>query len=166
MPRRIVGFIQNHPWATAFGIIGFIISGLISPLMQLQWNARHPENVEIKQVSVEELKDRGFLLTVKLHAPAVPDCLRVSQHLIYRELPGLPREYMPLGSALNGMNFAGSTEDIDIVLKIHPNTAFGWGWNYIDRSAYFCIEWPGLLMIKQIQSKAYPIDLPSETGLK
>lgn len=162
---RIFGFIRAHPWASLFAVLGFMASASVAPLLQLRWNTSHPEGVEIQNVKLERLPDKGFLLTVRISAPAIPDCLRISQHILTRSLPGHEPDgnvplFVPLGSALSGLGFTpDSLPSIGVVLKIHPFTAAG-RWYYIDRSAYLCVEEPGLVGMKQVMSKPYPIDIP------
>jgi hypothetical protein len=132
-----------------------VFFGVSVTLLGEEWYAgQQPNLVTIKHIDVRPVPDTkgARWLDVFLVGPPAKNCLRFSQHLLYKD-NGSIRQYYPLGSALNGANFSSSDQEIEISLRLPYGLPQGEWW-YIDRSVYTCVIWPGL--IKQIQSETPP----------
>ena len=161
MIRDAAGRRRIAPWlllAFVFGVGG-------AQLAQVWWDRYLPKPVEVKDVQVYQLPDHGYALRVELYVPQTRSCLRVSQHLIYRDkTPGIPQELIPLASGLGDQHFQQLTPDTVTWLKVHPFTANG-HWSYMLRFAYICTGFLGLTRVSEWQSNSYGVNLDTTAPL-
>lgn len=128
--------------------------GVSSTLLAEEWwIATQPHKVIIKSINVKTVpnfKNSKWLNVYLIGAPA-RGCVRLTQHLIYREKDTI-RQYIPLGSALSGLNYSSSYNEIEVSLELPPGIEGEW--NYVNRSLFHCTIWPGLL--KMVQEETPP----------
>ncbi len=134
------------------------------------WTGGSPIQIIIKDIKVVPVPGthNALWLEVNASAPTSPGCMRQSEHLIYRTIMsenGPIRQYFPLGGALAGAGFSSSEYEFQTALRLPYRLPPG-QWFYINRSAYSCIIWPGL--IRLIKEESPPTEFtvipPSEVG--
>lgn len=137
--------------------IAFIIGTIVSAVAGVFWSTGRPGSIEVRGVQSTRLEDGGYELDISIHGPPSPDCLRVSEHFIYMYKEGKPQG-IPLATTIAGPELPPMPTDYDLLLKIHPDTAYG-KWNYALRIVFVCSAFPGLLRLDEWESKPFPIQL-------
>lgn len=134
--------------------------GIAIPILaQKWWLSAQPNITIVKDIQVrpaDGIKDH-YWIDVVIWAPPAHGCIRHSQHLIYNDRHGV-REFIPLGNALNGMNFSSPVTDLRVLLDIPPGVSGDW-W-YVDRSVYSCVIWPGFVQINQYETPKINVNIP------
>jgi hypothetical protein len=138
--------------AALIGLGGAFVAIVGQALMQ----AAVPQPVVIEELKIQKLEN-FWLLDIDIHAPPVGSCTRFTHHLIYR-LVGERREYVPLGFAQSNFHFPGSTPYLKALLQIPRGVALG-EWNYVDRSIFLCVVWPGLTRVTAMETPPIAIRL-------
>lgn len=138
-------------------IVMFGVGAVFMVVMQLWWTSAKPSPVNVHSISQVKEPNGNRILEVASRGPPSPDCLRVTQHLIYRLNSKDVVEYVPLGMAMNGINF-GSRPEFVVTLEV-PEFVPAALWKYVNRSTYFCSVFPGFTKITQVVSAEVPVDL-------
>jgi hypothetical protein len=86
--------------------------------------------------------------------PTDARCIRLTTYLVYPvdEPPGVPRQYISLGSALNGLPFPDAVDDYELRLII-PRDMTG-DWYYVERAYESC---PPLYLVHWSYTTTPPI---------
>ena len=105
-----------------FGFVGYIAAGVISSDHSL---------VHVVPSHSSLTSDKLWL---EVKQPTDARCIRLTTYLVYPvdEPPGVPRQYISLGSALNGLPFPDSVDDYELRLII-PRDMTG-DWYYVERA--------------------------------
>lgn len=135
------------------GIIWLTVGCGCAILVELWWRSSDPHLIQVYTADVSPVPgDGGYRLLVTAAGPPAKDCLRFTQHALYRDQRDLPsevvvnkpwleRNYVPLAAAVNGTGF-NSVRDFTVTLYIPPSIPAG-KWNYVVRSVYWCTVFPG-----------------------
>ena len=123
------------PLGLVIGILAYVVAGHLLAKTQ-------PTAVEIHQIDVVDAPAgvEHHALQLELTVPPAKNCTRLTQQLLYRDV-GARRFYYPLGSAINGMGFAGSRWNFVLVLPLPPGLQPG-DYQFVQRSIYTC-SWLG-----------------------
>lgn len=139
-------------------LVGIFMLGVAFMIgMQLWWTSAKPSPVLVQSIDVHVEPNGNRVLEVGSSGPPSRDCLRLTQHLLYRIKTDGVVDYVPLGMAVNGMGF-GSRPNFKVTLEVPEFVAIG-TWDYVNRSVYFCSVFPGFTKITQVVSANTPVDL-------
>lgn len=167
-----IGKQTIHFWTIAVGLLWLAVGASASLLTELWWRTSDPHLIQIYSAVVSSVAgDNGHRLIVTAEGPPAKDCLRFTQHALYRDLRGsqvkmlngepiVNRDYVPLAAAVNGPAF-GSVKDFTVNLYIPPSTDPG-KWNYVARSVYWCTVFPGFTKSKESTNVPVSINLPKD----
>jgi len=159
-------------WMIVLGLMWLMVGAGAAFLIQLWWKSADPHLIKIYSASVYPVPgDHGHRLVITAEGPPAKDCLRFTQHALYRDKSDAPtkiinreiwaqREYVPLAAAVNGPAF-GSVRDFTVTLYIPPSTEPG-DWNYVARSVYWCTVFPGLTKSQESTNVPVVINLPED----
>lgn len=147
---------------------GIVIGAFFSLLGELWWKTYQPILMVVHSIDVTDLPAGDRVMLVTSSGPPAKDCIRFTQHLIYRDGEPRPpdadhkeqwilRDYTPLAMAMNGLGFS-SVADFRVRLYVPPEVGNGM-WIYQSRSLYLCTVFPGLARFSQSASKPYQIEL-------
>lgn len=151
-----------RPKWLALVVLPFLAGCMVMFVAAAWWQTTKPFPVQVVSITVTKSTNATWGIEVASVGPPATDCIRLTQHVIYRDrLPPSDskptRDYIPLGMALNGSAF-GSVPDFNVLLEAPANTPRG-KWNYVNRSAYFCSIFPGLSKQSEAISMVHTIDL-------
>lgn len=156
----------------AIGLMWIMVGCGGAFLIELWWRSSDPHLIQVYSAEVSPVRgDGGYSLLVTAAGPPARDCLRFTQHALYRDqkdipsevvahVPWLQRNYVPLAAAVNGVGF-NSVRDFTVQLYIPPSIPPG-KWNYVIRSVYWCTVFPGFTKFIESTNVPVVIDL-SET---
>lgn len=144
-------------------LLALCAGAVFTTIVELWWQGEQPRPTDISSVSVHRTEGGIRFLRVANRAPSKESCLRITEHLLYRDdemlaAGGLaPRVYVPLSNTIVGLGFRGVT-DYTVELAIPDGTA-PVEWQFVTRSIYMCNLFPGLTSILRFATKPYPVDL-------
>lgn len=146
-----------------------VAAGCFLALMaDLWWKTFQPVLMTVENIEVTDMPEGDRVMLVTSSGPPSKDCIRFTQHLIYRDEDVRPpdskhpqswilRDYVPLGMAVNGIGFS-SVSDFRVTLYVPPRVDRG-VWNYVSRSIYMCTVFPGFARFSESASRPYQIHL-------
>lgn len=143
-----------------------ILVGIIVTLgLELWWESGSSVINEPLSMSVAKMPDGTHRIRIITKAPAARTCLRVTQHILYRDLPtheapgaGFPRRvYVPMASTFTGLGFGG-VPDYIVELTI-PEWTEKIVWQFSTRSIYVCSVFPGISSVLKFATHPQTIDL-------
>lgn len=151
----------RSPWALLFSLVSLAAGCALALAAELWWMANQPNIIEVHSVDIIDQVDGGHTLLVDSSGPPAQDCLRFSQHVIYRDrtssVDGSKRDYVPLAMAVNGTGFS-SVADFTVMLFVAPEVPAG-DWLYVNRSVYACTVFPGFVKFTESASKPFIVTL-------
>lgn len=167
--------LNNRPvnkWTFLVAFLWLVVGAGLSTVVELWWKASDPHMMNIHSVSVSPVEgDNGYRLVITAEGPPAKDCLRFTQHALYRDMRGTEtevihnetwarRDYIPLAAAVNGPRF-GSVRDFTVTLYVPPTIEPG-KWNYVARSVYWCTVFPGFTKSTESTNVPFPVEFPKD----
>lgn len=168
--------LNNRPinkWTLVVAFLWMLVGAGLSTMVELWWRTANPHEIHIHSAVVSPVpgEGNGYRLQVTADGPPAKDCLRFTQHALYRDYDvrdiqtiqnekWARRTYVPLAAAVNGPRF-GSVRDFSVTLYIPPSTESG-KWNYVARSVYWCTVFPGFTKSSESTNSPVPIEIPKD----
>lgn len=132
---------------------------------QAWWDSSPPTTVKVKEVQLHSIPGTTERwLDVYLLGPPAQHCGRLTQHLLYRDIPSVngssipTKDFVPLGSAMNGPSFSSTEQEFIVTVRL-PDGLQNGKWWYINRSLFVCRIWPGLIRMYPLESKPVEVSV-------
>jgi hypothetical protein len=159
----IRSLLSKRNFPSYFSVLVAVAAGcVLAMLLELWWVTTMPSQTELRSIKIEGAAGGGHKIILENRAPPNKACLRMTQHLLYREADGkdpehLVREYAPLSNLLTGLGFQG-VEDYEVELRVPVGTDKGM-WMFATRSVFLCSVFPGLMTVSQFTTTPREIEL-------
>lgn len=134
---------ENPKWALG-NLLGAAVLGLCAAVLLNWWlvytTPQEPELLTLpngKPYLVEPRSVGGAWLFMHFKSDPAASCIRQTVHLLYRDVPGKPRDFYPLASGLSGGNMAGSVPEATTRFLLPVGFPPG-RWQYVQRAHYAC----------------------------
>lgn len=136
--------------------LGLLVGVVITYAAEVFLRSGRPNLITVESVAVTPAAGpapNGYNLEVRtaVSPPDGRDCLRETQHVIYRDTrrtgDAFLRDYVPLSVGMGGAGFS-SVPNFVVNLYIPPTVDKG-VWSYVNRSVYLCTVFPWFIRITQ-----------------